>query len=216
MVAPFSFGTNALHLSEPRKWKGPVMDRVENARPDVADLKEAERPKAPPIEGATDLQRRQGRQLAAIHRMHLQQMGQVRRVMEGIAAGSTAPAALAKAVPEMEMTRNYRQFGNLCGQECQFLDYHHGAEEHRVFPHLEARASDGLRKVIAKLREEHEVVHALLERLYADAVRLVQNPGEDAFDEARQTFDALERVVRSHFGYEEDELEEALGVYGGL
>ena len=216
MDAPFSFCANALHLSGTEKWKGRVMGKVENARPDVDDLKEAERPRAPAIPGATALQRRQGRQLAAIHRMHLQQMGQVRRMMEAIAAGHTDPAALARAVPEMEMTRNYRQFGNLCGQECQFLDYHHGAEEHRVFPHLEARGSDGLRKVIAKLREEHEVVHALLERLYADAVRLVQDPGAEAFDEARQTFDALERVVRSHFGYEEEELEEALGVYGGL
>ncbi len=185
-------------------------------RPDVADLKEAERPKAPPIPGATDLQRRQGRQLAAIHRMHLQQMGQVRRMMEAIAAGTTAPAALAKALPDMEMSRNYQQFGNLCGQECQFLDFHHGAEENQVFPHLEGQGSDGLRAVIDKLREEHKVVHALLERLYADAVRLVQTPSGDAFDEAKATFEALERVVRSHFGYEEEELEEALGVHGGL
>ena len=192
------------------------MDDSTNRRPDVADLDEAARPKAPRIEGVTDWQRRNGRQLAAIHRMHLQQMGQVRRMMDSIATGTVAPAALAQAVPQMEMLRNYRQFGNLCGQECQFLDYHHGAEEHQVFPHLEARGSDGLRGVIAKLREEHKVVHALLERLYADAVRLVQDPGADAFDEARQTFEALERVVRSHFGYEEDELEEALGVHGGL
>jgi predicted glycoside hydrolase/deacetylase ChbG (UPF0249 family) len=192
------------------------MENATGARPDLADLKEAERPKAPPIEGVTDLQRRQGRQLAAIHRMHLMQMGQVRKMMQDIASGSVAPAALAQALPEMEMTRNYRQFGTLCGQECQFLDYHHGAEEHRVFPHLEGRGSDGLRAVIDKLRQEHEVVHALLERLYADAVRLVQSPGADAFEEAKATFEALERVVRSHFGYEEDELEEALGVYGGL
>lgn len=192
------------------------MDITKASRPDVADLDEAGRPKAPAIPGATDVQRRQGRQLAAIHRMHLQQMGQVRRMMEEVAAGTAAPASLAKAVPKMEMTRNYRQFGNLCGQECQFLDYHHGAEEHRVFPHLESRGSDGLRAVIDKLREEHKVVHALLERLYSDAVRLVQDPSGDAFDEAKATFEALERVVRSHFGYEEEELEEALGVHGGL
>ena len=60
------------------------------------------------------------------------------------------------------------------------------------------------------------VDHALLERLYSDAVRLVQDPSGDAFDEAKATFESLERVVRSHFGYEEEELEEALGVYGGL
>ncbi len=185
-------------------------------RPDVADLKEDARPKAPRIEGATDMHRRQGRQLAMIHRMHLQQMAGVRRVLEGIAAGQEAPAALADAVPRMEMLNNYRQFGNLCGQECQFLDYHHGAEEHDIFPHLASRGSDGLRKVIDKLHEEHEVVHALLEWLYSDAVRLVRDPGREAFDEARATFEALERVVRSHFGYEEVELEEALGVYGGL
>lgn len=192
------------------------MTRTEGARPDVADLNVAARPKAPPIEGTTNVQRRQGRQLAAIHRMHLQQMGQVRRVMDAIAAGKTGPGALARAVPDLDMTRNYRQFGNLCGQECQFLDYHHSAEEQQIFPHLEGRGNAGLRAVIDKLREEHKVVHALLERLYSDAVRLVQDPSGDSFDEAKATFEALERVVRSHFGYEEEELEEALGVYGGL
>ena len=193
------------------EWQG-----MDNNRPDVADLREEERPNAPPIEGATDAQRRQGRQLAMIHRMHLQQMRQVRNLMQNIAKGTEPPAAFVSAVPEMEMLKNYRQFGNLCGQECQFLDYHHGAEENQVFPHLAARGNDGLRKVIDKLRKEHEVVHALLERLYSDAVRLVQNPGADAFAEAGATFDALERVVKSHFGYEEVELQEALGVYGGL
>ena len=38
-------------------------------------------------------------------------------------------------------------------------------------------------------------------------------PGRETFAELKAAFLALERFVRSHFGYEQEELEEALGYY---
>ena len=71
--------------------------------------------------------------------------------------------------------------------------------------------------MVAKLRAEHEVVHELLMRLEAAATALVEEPSEARFAEAAAVFRKLEAVIRSHFGYEETELAEAIGYYlGGI
>lgn len=171
------------------------------------------RPKAPALPDVTDIQRQNGKHLAAIHRMHLMEMARVRRVLDAIEAGKEDPSTLPNLVATLDMTQNFRTFGNMCGRECQMLSMHHNIEEQRMFPELEAKANDGIRAVVARLREEHKIVHALIERLYSAAVNLVNDPGDAGFAECRDTFNALEDVVRSHFGYEETELADALGVY---
>jgi hypothetical protein len=46
---------------------------------------------------------------------------------------------------------------------------------------------------------------------------LATNPSEANFIGASHVYRKLEEVVRSHFGYEEAELEEAIGYYlGGI
>jgi hypothetical protein len=52
-----------------------------------------------------------------------------------------------------------------------------------------------------------------LERLHAHAIQAVQAPGPETFAALKAAFLALDRVVRSHFGYEQEELEEALGYF---
>ena len=172
------------------------------------------RPRAPRIESATPEDRRRGRRLALIHRMHLQDLDEVGRLLTLVEQGEVQAAQLAEAVQALEMARNYRAFGTLCGRECQVLTFHHMAEDQQMFPVLAARGDAGLRAVVARLQEEHLVVHEVLERLEEAASALVSSPGPDTFAQARETFRALERVVRSHFGYEETELEEALGYHG--
>jgi hypothetical protein len=76
--------------------------------------------------------------------------------------------------------------------------------------------SAGLRKVVARLAEEHLVIHALIDELQTGTERILRSPGKDEFEKLRASFNALDRFVRSHFGYEETELEEALGFYGVL
>ena len=43
---------------------------------------------------------------------------------------------------------------------------------------------------------------------------LSDTPSSEALADLRTIFDALHKVVASHFGYEEEELAEALGYYG--
>ena len=176
-------------------------------------LDEAARPSAPQIPDVTDAQRDAGRHLAVIHRHHLMEIARARAVYRHVVEGRENPAALQKALEGMDMVQNYRLFGNLCGRECRMLNFHHDAEEHHVFPTLERKGPTGLALVVAKLRAEHLVVHELLLRLQDAAQALETEPTEVQFAETAAVLDKLETVVRSHFGYEETELRDALGVY---
>lgn len=176
-------------------------------------LDETTRPKAPRIEGLTPVQEWRGKRLALIHQMHLRELEWIRRVMRQIEAGEAQLAELGEAVSSLKMVENYKAFGNLCGQECQFLNFHHMAEEQVVFPALERQGGDGLRKVVQRLRDEHEVIHALLEDLGSCAAAAIDRADAASFAELKHAFEKLDRTVRSHFGYEEGELEQALGYY---
>jgi len=175
-------------------------------------LDDSTRPKAPKIEGLSDQQRRHGQRLALIHAMYLRQLSQIRRVMEQVEASKTETEDLTAAISSMPMAENYRAFGNLCGQQCQLLTFHHTAEDQLVFPAL-MQGSEGLQKVVERLAAEHEIIHQLLDRLEAASAAIATEPSTDRFAQLKDVFDRLDRVVRSHFGYEEVELEEAIGYW---
>lgn len=181
----------------------------------LADLTvdEGARPAMPKLPQATDADRQKGRQLALIHRHYLQDMGRIAAVLRRINAGDAPPEDLRDIVLSSEMAQNFKAFGSLCGQECQILSMHHNIEETSMFPGLERPEHEGLRNVIARLRQEHTIVHELLIRLERAAKALVQAPIEENFTNTAAIFSQLETVVRSHFRYEETELEEAIGVY---
>lgn len=185
-------------------------------------LNEAARPAAPRIEGATEAHRRQGGRLALIHAMYLREMAQTRQLVDQIEAAETAAAArdgaraLAARLDEMPMLRNLRLFGALCGQHCAHVMAHHDIEEAHMFPHLDRAAGAGFAPVLAKLRAEHEVIHARLEALALAVQEMMQAPGAAAYGPLKAAFEALYTDMQSHFGYEETELREALGVYGGV
>lgn len=179
------------------------------------NIDEASRPKAPKVSAATDMHRRQGRQLAAIHRHYLMEMAQIGAVLARIEARDTPPEHLKKIVLSLDMAENFRAFGSLCGRECQVLKFHHDIEGSDMFPRIEAAGGGKFREVVAKLLSEHEVVHELIIRLGRAADALADDPGEANFVQAATTYRKLEEVVRSHFGYEETELAEAIGYYLG-
>ncbi|WP_340160906.1 hemerythrin domain-containing protein [uncultured Hoeflea sp.] len=182
---------------------------------DELNLDEAARPKAPPVPEATDIHRRQGGQLAAIHRHYLREMGQIGAVLARIEARDAPPEQLKQLVLSLDMAENFRAFGSLCGRECQVLKFHHDIESTDMFPRIEAAGGGRFREVVAKLKAEHEVVHELIIRLSRAADALAASPSEANFVAAGNTFRKLEEVVRSHFGYEETELAEAIGYYLG-
>jgi hypothetical protein len=180
------------------------------------DQDEAARPHVPPYANVTEQQKQAGRHLVAIHRMHLREISKARMVLRHIRDGALDPAALITALQDMDMSQNYRLFGNICGQECRMLQFHHDAEEQHMFPALEANGTEDIRCMVAKLRQEHLVVHELLDRLEEAAQALISAPTAGAFSTATKVFDKLEAVVRSHFGYEETGLKDALGVHVGF
>jgi predicted glycoside hydrolase/deacetylase ChbG (UPF0249 family) len=174
------------------------------------------RPKAPAIAGATPEHRLAGRKLAAIHDMHMSALDETKAMMKLVEAGGSQVARLVDQIDALELAKNYRRFGNLCGRECQFLDYHHTSEDLEIFPVLRARGGEAMNLVVARLTQEHAVVGELLEELAAKATTLRANPGRDSFLSAKTTFELLYSVIRSHFGYEQAELEEALGFYNAI
>ena len=173
----------------------------------VTLLHDTHRPKAPKIEGLSASQRARGRRLGWYHDLHRAQLGEVRGALERLDA-----EGLRDKLAALQISANYRRFGNLCGQECQMLTGHHGIEDAHVFPLLYHAGSEGLRKVVERLMAEHLVVHELIEELEAAAQALVDAPTTENFAKAKAAFSDLEKCVRSHFGYEEKELEDALGV----
>jgi len=171
------------------------------------------RPPMPQLGKVTDSQRQAGRHLAAIHRHYLKDLARIAQVMAWMEGGETPPADLAHIVLHTEMAQNFAAAGTLCGQQCWALTMHHNIEEQSIFPQLQARGSDSVRTIVDRLREEHEVVHALLERLGKAAESLTEAPSAKDFAETRAIFDQLVTVVQSHFHFEETALAEALGVY---
>lgn len=167
----------------------------------------------PALPGATDAHRREGRRLAAIHMGHVRDLHRIERVLTRIEAGDAPPEELRKIVLSLDMAENFRAFGTLCGRECRALNFHHNAEEYGMFPKLESVGHEALGKLVAKLRSEHEVIHELIRRLERAAMTLMFDPSDAAFQEAALVFRHLDAGIRLHFGYEETQLEEALGFF---
>ncbi len=184
---------------------------------DMLNVEDGERPAAPAISGATDGDRQKGRQLAMIHRHYLMDLARIATLMKRIEAGDAPPEDLAEIVLHSEMAKNLSAFGSICGQACHALMMHHNIEEAHMFPGIDRPATEGIRAVVARLRKEHTVIHELLNRLAVAARACAEEATEARFDELRAVYSKLLEQVRSHFRYEETELEEAIGVYlGGI
>lgn len=177
-------------------------------------LDDRTRPKAPALDGATDEHKLPGRHLKMIHRHHLQQVAQVRRVLDLVADGAANPEALRQAVGSLDLQESMRLFGNLCGQECEMLTAHHDIESAYLFPVLHQRGNDGIRKVVERLMAEHEIIHHHLTALDRGVTALTSVQSAETFATVKNTFLALECIIKSHFKYEETELETAIGFYG--
>jgi Hemerythrin HHE cation binding domain len=171
------------------------------------------RPKAPKIADATEYHRRSGQRLAQFHAMHLRELSRVHRAMEQVFAGNGTADKLLTTISSMQMISNMRQFGNLCGAACEILTGHHSIEDYYVFPRLKGH-TPALDKVVERLKAEHLVIHDLIVRLETAAHGLIDKPGTESATALRAAFRQLETFVISHFGYEQTELEEALGYYG--
>ena len=176
-------------------------------------LDDATRPRAPKFEGLTPVQREPGLHLARVHTQFRDNMKSLRELIERATAGEVSTEELQQRADSMPLIDNYRRFGNLCGQHCQSVNTHHSIEDQSVFPVLHEKSA-ALRKVVDRLEAEHVVVHELLVRLIAAINVLIGETSRENFAACRETYEALEQVLLSHFGYEEEEIGDALGYYG--
>ena len=179
----------------------------------IGFLDDATRPTVPRLEGLTPAQRYAGEHLKEIHDHLRENMQRIRALIAGAADGQVTPAQVAEETASLLMVENFRRFGNLCGQYCQVVHTHHSIEDAYVFPALAAQ-SEGYAKVTARLQAEHGVVHELLLAQIDALNALAVEPNAENFAEAREVFEALERVLLSHLGYEEEQIGDALGYYG--
>lgn len=172
----------------------------------------AARPEAPAFT-LTPLQELNGKGLTAIHRLYLRDMSAIGALMGDIRAGLAGPGALAPAVRGMPMAQNLALFGTACGRQCAAITTHHQIEDGWMYPALEAQGNAALNAVLARLRDEHRMLHDLIDTLAGAADALASDPEPERFDACAAAFAALDRAVRSHFRYEEDTLVPALGFY---
>ena len=181
----------------------------------IGFLDDATRPTVPKLTGLTDEQRYAGEHLKEVHDHLRENMQRIGRLIARAAEGQVTPAQVAAETADLLMVENLRRFGNLCGQVCQVVHTHHSIEDAHVFPALAAQ-SEGYAKVTARLQAEHGVVHELLLAEIDALNALAAAPNEANFTDARKVFEALERVLLSHLGYEEEQIGDALGYYGLL
>jgi hemerythrin-like domain-containing protein len=179
----------------------------------IGFLDDANRPTVPRLEGLSPAQRSAGGHLKEVHDHLRQNMQAIRTLIDRAHAGLVDRDEVARETGDLTMVSNFRRFGNLCGQHCQVVNTHHSLEDAYVFPSI-AAISDGYRAVAERLQAEHVVVHELLERQIETLNAMVDEPSPDHFAEAVEIFEALERVLLSHLGYEEDQISDALGYYG--
>jgi iron-sulfur cluster repair protein YtfE (RIC family) len=177
-------------------------------------LEDRTRPKAPKLDGATTQHELPRQHLKMIHRYHLMQLAQVRRALDEIEAGLPTQVELNQSISNLHMHKTMRMFGNMCGQECEMLKAHHNIESQMLFPVLIERGNDGIKRVVERLMSEHKIIHYYLQDLEFQNIANTQNSTPQSFNALKETFLALEKIIHSHFKYEETELEVAIGFYG--
>jgi len=179
---------------------------------DIQFLDDATRPAPVKLEGLTDEQRDAGLHLKAVHNHLRDNMLMLGRLIERAAAGGVSAAEVTAEASVLVMVNNYRRFGNLCGQHCQIVNTHHSIEDEALFPGI-ASQGPAFKAIADRLRAEHVVVHELLVRLITALGTLASQPCPKHFDDAVTIYRALERVLLSHLGYEEDAIGDALGYF---
>jgi len=176
-------------------------------------LDDATRPQAPKLEGLTPDQREAGLHLKEVHNHLRGNMKTLRTLIERASQGQVSPDQVTAETGGMVMVANFRRFGNLCGQHCSIVNTHHSIEDYALFPGIAAQG-EAFRKVAERLQAEHLVVHQLLERLVEALNLLAGAPTRENFQAATVVYEALERVLLSHLGYEEDSIGDAIGYFG--
>lgn len=172
-------------------------------------------PVPPDADGYTDAQLAAPRHLVEVHDHLRAELTRVRDVVDQVARGAMAVGDARSAVNAMTMRQNMWTLGAFCESYCRIVTGHHGLEDQAVFPGLRW-ADPAAAPVIARLEEEHEVIHDVLDDVDRALVGLVSaEPGDPApMDRLRHVVDLLTDTLLSHLAYEERELLHPLARHG--
>ena len=158
--------------------------------------------------------------LVAVHDHLRSELRQIRQAVDDVASGELEPAAARGMINRLTMRQNRWTLGSFCATYCRVVTIHHTIEDTHMFPALAAQAPE-LDPVLRRLEAEHEVIADVLDRFDRTLVLLVNDEngvGDSAADglsETRRLADELSDLLLSHLGYEEDELEQGLGLLRG-
>jgi alkanesulfonate monooxygenase SsuD/methylene tetrahydromethanopterin reductase-like flavin-dependent oxidoreductase (luciferase family) len=151
-------------------------------------------------------------ELIAVHDHLRGELGQLRDMIDQVAAGNLDAASARSEIAKLTMRQNQWTVGAYCESYCRLVGMHHAIESQSLFPglsHLDGR----LTLVTDQLHAEHLVIAGVLERVDAALVALVTAP-EAGMPQLRAAVDLLTDLLLSHLSYEETELVEPLGRLG--
>jgi hemerythrin-like domain-containing protein len=175
---------------------------------------ESERPHREPSRPEvtyTDQGRQTGRHLIDVHDMLRRELAALRDLLTQVRDGAITAGDARSELNKLALRQNDWTLGAFCARYCMAVASHHGLEDDAVFPHL-TRSDPSLTPVIARLTDEHLVIHDAIERVDAALVRHMNHP-ED-FSQLQGAVDLLTDALLSHLSYEEHELVEPLARLG--
>ncbi|HTU75056.1 MAG TPA: LLM class flavin-dependent oxidoreductase [Trebonia sp.] len=178
---------------------------------------ESQRPHAPapePDAAYSPAGRAVAGELIAVHDHLRGELGQLRDMIEQVAAGNLDPGKARSEIAKLTMRQNQWTVGAYCESYCRLVGLHHTLESQAMFPSL-SRLDGRLTPVTDRLHAEHLVIAGVLERVDAALVALVTAP-EASMPHLRAAVDLLTDLLLSHLSYEETELVEPLGRLGPL
>ncbi len=175
---------------------------------------ESERPTGPALDPSrvyTPHDLASGQHLIQVHDHLRAELEQVRDLVEQVAAGSMEVGQARSHINTMTMRQNNWTLGVYCESYCRLVTTHHSIEDASLFPRIR-RADPALAPVVDRLKEEHLIIHDVLEGVDKALVALVDGSGDIAG--LRTAVDLLDDTLLSHLSYEERELVEPLARLG--
>ncbi len=169
----------------------------------LPSLNASERPAWTPDEPLSPAGHGLGRRLIEIHDHIREETRKLLAAVAAVADGTEPVDAARSALEALDLRHNFPGLGRFCSGYCELLTIHHTLEDRQVFPGL-GTAHPGLKPVLKRLYEEHEVVAELIERL--DAMLAVVAGDAEVARHLGEVSAALAEQLLSHLAYEESQL----------
>jgi hemerythrin-like domain-containing protein len=152
-----------------------------------------------------------GQHLVEVHDMLRTELIELREILAQVRDGAVSAGSARSALNEMALRQNDWTLGAFCSRYCGAVAQHHGLEDDAVFPHL-VRSDRSLEPVIARLTDEHLVIHDAIQAVDRALVGHINHP--DDYSPIQSAIDALTDSLLSHLSYEEHEIVEPLARLG--